>query len=66
MAHQHHRGRYHPSRINGILKFNVCMAVNNELLNKSKHGLIVTPINLNIPDWSVKTPQQQKKGKGND
>lgn len=63
MAHQHHRGRYHPSRINGILKFNVCLEVNRNLASMVKKGTIKNPLNLTAPDWSIKTLSSAIKSK---
>lgn len=61
MAHQHHRGRYHPSRINGVLKFNICREVNANLAKKTNNNHIKTPLDLSAPDWSLKNVSQTIK-----
>lgn len=48
MAHQHSKGRFHPSRVSGTTKFLLALEVNKE--KKVKRSL--KTVDLSKPDWS--------------
>lgn len=55
MSHQHHKGRYHPSRTSGMQKQTRAREANKLLEETKRKKKPIDKIDPNKPDWSVKS-----------